>query len=491
MGSATIPKRHSEARQWPATFGNPDDGGKKGLWAEFETYPCMNSALLTRALAMALVWLLVSQVAQATPPNILVILTDDQGRGDYSASGAKDIQTPNMDRLFHEGLTFENFFANSCVCSPSRAALMTGFYPDRVGVPGLVRDRLEENWGWLSPKTVLLPRLLKGAGYHTALVGKWNLGLTSPNLPNQRGFDLFHGFLDDMMDDYYTHLRHEQNFMRRNQQVIDPKGHATDIFTDWACEYLNERARAKTPFFLYLAYNAPHDPIQPPQEWLDKVKQRQPGISPKRAKIVALIEHLDNGIGRVLETLDKTGLAHNTLVIFTSDNGGVVGNEANNGPWRSGKTHMYEGGLRVPGAARWPDRIKPESHTDRFTLTMDIFATACAVAGVSPPEGMDGVSFLPTLVGEREPERQRDYYFVRREGGPAYGGKTIEAFRRGDWKLLQDNPFAPQELYNLKDDPGETKDLIQTERKVFTELSTALRTQVQKGGQVPWEAPQD
>ena len=127
-----------------------------------------------------------------------------------------------------------------------------------------------------------------------------------------------------MMDDYWTHLRHGQNFLRLNDEVIDPQGHATDIFTEWACDYLKERSKGPEPFFLYLAYNAPHGPIQPKPDWLDKVRQREPGISEKRAKLVALIEHLDSGIGRVLDTLDETGLAQNTLVIFTSDNGGVL-----------------------------------------------------------------------------------------------------------------------------------------------------------------------
>ncbi|WP_394793433.1 sulfatase [Armatimonas sp.] len=420
--------------------------------------------------------------------NILIILTDDQGRGDYSAFGTKDIQTPQLDRLFREGMGFQNFFANSAVCSPTRAALLTGCYPDRVGVPGVVRDENPENsWGYLTPSARLLPQVLKPAGYHTALIGKWHLGTSSPNTPTERGFDYFHGFLGDMMDDYWTHRRNGQNYMRRNQEVIDPKGHATDLFTDWACQYLTERAKAKRPFFLYLAYNAPHDPIQPPPEWLEKVKQREPGMSEKRAKLVALIEHMDAGVGQVLDTLERTGLAKDTLVLFTSDNGGVLANGANNGPWRSEKGHMYEGGLRVPGAARWPGVIAPGTTTERTTLTMDLFATACSVAGVPPPPGIDGTSFLPTLRGEPEPPESRDHYFVRREGGVAYGGKTIEALRRGDWKLLQDSPFAPQELYNLKTDPLETTNLALQNKVVFQELAAGLRQQIQQGATVPWQ----
>jgi len=423
-------------------------------------------------------------------PNILVILADDLGRGDYSAFGTTDIRTPNMDRLCREGITFDNFYANSCVCSPSRAALLTGCYPDRVGVPGVIRAETPLNsWGWLSPQAKLLPQALKPAGYHSALVGKWHLGISSPNTPTERGFDFFHGFLGDMMDDYWTHLRHNQNFMRRNREVVDPKGHATDIFTEWACDYLGERAKGRTPFFLYLAYNAPHDPIQPPPDWLTTVQQREPAMDPKRQKLVALIEHLDSGIGKVLDTLDRLKLADHTLVIFSSDNGGSLQFGANNGPWRSGKTHMYEGGLRVPGVARWPGRIKAGSRTAAIALSMDIFATSCEAAGVKPPAGIDGASFLPALLGQPRPDTERDLYFVRREGGEFYCGKTIEALIRGEWKLVLDSPFAPMELYNLQRDPQENTDLAKQEEAVLRALTATLRQHIQRGGAIPWQEP--
>jgi arylsulfatase A-like enzyme len=423
------------------------------------------------------------------PPNILVILTDDQGRGDYSALGTPDIRTPGIDRLFSEGMDLRNFRANCPVCSPTRAALLTGRYPDRVGVPGVIRTHAEDSWGYLDPGARLLSELLKPAGYHTALVGKWHLGLTPAQSPNARGFEFFHGFLGDMMDDYWTHRRHGINYMRRNEKVIEPKGHATDLFTDWACDYLEERARVGQPFFLYLAYNAPHDPIQPPEEWLARVRAREPATSDRRAKLVALIEHLDAGIGEVLNVLDRTGLAEDTLVIFTSDNGGVTGYEAHNGPWRSGKQHMYEGGLRVPGVARWPGRIQAGSQTELQLLTMDIFSTVCEVAGIPAPPEVEGVSFLPTLLGKVQPEASRDLYFVRREGGRTYGGETIEALIRGRWKLLQDSPWAPLELYDLQLDPQETRNVAAEQQAVFNELSAALRRHIQRGGEVPWQPP--
>lgn len=424
-------------------------------------------------------------------PNVIVILADDLGRGDYSAFGTKDVRTPNIDRLFREGTACDNFFANSCVCSPTRAALLSGCFPDRVGVPGVIHDMPQNSWGYLAPHATLLPKPLKAAGYHTAIVGKWHLGYESPNTPNDRGFDFFHGFLGDMMDDYRTHLRNGKNFMRRNHETITPEGHATDLCTDWACAYLDERAKADSPFFLYLAYNAPHDPIQPPDAWLEKVRQREPKMSPKRAPLVALIEHLDAGIGRVLDALDEHGLAENTLVIFTSDNGGVLNHEANNGPWRSGKTHMYEGGLRVPLAARWPGRIAAGKHTRGHWLSMDLFPTILEACGAEPVEGIDGASLLGALTGSDEKSPERDLYFVRREGGLAYGGKTIEAFRRGDWKLVQDSPFAPLELYNLADDPLEAKNLAGSHRPVLENLNAGLRAQVQRGGAVPWQPAEE
>ncbi len=343
---------------------------------------------------------------------------------------------------------FDNFYANSCVCSPSRAALLTGCYPDRVGVPGVIREEEpDDSWGYLSKDAVLLPELLKPAGYHRALVGKWHLGLSSPNLPNERGFDLFDGFLGDMMDDYWAHLRHSQNFMRHNADPVQPQGHATDVFTDWACRYLRDRAEKNKqpgdaqPFFLYLAYNAPHDPIQPKRDWLEKIRQREPQLSEKRQKLVALIEHLDWGVGQVLDTLDETGLAKNTLVFYSSDNGGVLANGANNGPWRADKGHMYEGGLRVPFAARWPGHIEAGSHTDRVALTMDIFATALDAAGVNAPAGIDAATLLPTLRGERQPEGARTSTSSAARAAPPTPARLSRRFARATGSSCRTHPL--------------------------------------------------
>ena len=409
-------------------------------------------------------------------PNIVVILVDDLGYGDLSSYGAMDLRTPNIDKLVASGMRFDNFYANCPVCSPTRASLLTGRYPDLIGVPGVIRTHAGNNWGYLAPQAVLLPKLLKKADYHTAIVGKWHLGLTKTNIPNERGFDHFQGFLGDMMDDYYNPRRHGVNYMRLNEKEIDPKGHATDLFTQWAIDYIRHRADLQQPFFLYLAYNAPHTPIQPPADWLDRVKSREKSISDKRAKLVALIEHLDDGIGKVLAALKNSGAGDNTLIIFTSDNGGQLNVGANNGPLRAGKQDMYEGGIRVPMCAVWPGKITPGSRSERIALTMDLFPTICEAAGANVTYKIDGRSILPRLLGKSQPAEDRFLFWVRREGGH-YGGRAYYAARYGDYKLLQNNPFEPLQLYNLKDDPQEKKPLSRKHR-MYQKLFAALRNHI-------------
>ncbi|MEZ6052229.1 MAG: sulfatase-like hydrolase/transferase [Planctomycetaceae bacterium] len=434
--------------------------------------------------------LAVSANCRADAPNILIILADDLGYGDLSSYGATDLQTPNIDQLIGDGMRFDEFYANCPVCSPTRAALLSGRYQDMVGVPGVIRTHPENSWGYLTPGAHLLPEALSVRGYDSAIVGKWHLGLEAPNRPLDRGFNHFHGFLGDMMDDYYNHRRHDINYMRLGNEEIDPEGHATDLFSDWACDYLRKQAKKdRNPFFLYLAYNAPHTPIQPPDEWLAKVLEREQGIDEKRARLVALIEHMDDGIGRVLACLEENGQADNTIVVFTSDNGGYLHAGANNGPLRDGKQSVYEGGIKVCAGIRWPEKIPAGSRTSLRALSMDVYPTVCEAAGVRLAHRIDGQSFLPTLMGQEQPPLRDLWFWRRREGGNAYGGKTIEAVRRGDWKLLQNSPFGPLELYNLADDPLEEHNLAQTQPKEFNELAAALRAEIQRYGTVPWQKP--
>ncbi|HYF36800.1 MAG TPA: sulfatase-like hydrolase/transferase [Prosthecobacter sp.] len=425
----------------------------------------------------------------AARPNFLLILTDDHGYGDVSAYHKSDTRTPNIDRLAAEGMLFTSMRANCTVCSPSRAALLTGRYADRVGVPGVIRTEPEISWGYFDPKVATLGDDLRKAGYHTAIVGKWHLGLDSPNTPTERGFDFFHGFLGDMMDSYITHLRQGHNYMRMNKETVEPQGHATDIFTDWASDYLRDRGKNKEqPFFLYLAYNAPHFPIEPPEEWLAKVKQRAPQLDAKRAKNVAFVEHLDDRIGRVLNVLKETGLEEDTFVAFSADNGGSLPHGQNNNPWRGGKQDHYDGGLRVPFMVRWPGQIKAGSRSDYAGLDFDLFPTFLDLAGATPSPDLDAVSLVPILKGGAI-TTPRDLYFVRREGGREYCGKSYEAIIRGEWKLMQNNPFGQLELYNLKNDPREATNVAAKAPKVFSELADALRLHIQRGGATAWQPP--
>ncbi len=436
------------------------------------------ATLATTGLATA------QQKTSSRKPNIIMILVDDLGYGDLSCYGAKDLQTPNIDALVASGMRLDNFYANCPVCSPTRASLLTGRYPDLVGVPGVIRTHTTDCWGYLSEHVVLLPKLLKKAGYQTGIVGKWHLGLASPNKPNERGFDHFHGFLGDMMDDYYTHRRFGNNYMRLNENQIDPEGHATDLFSQWSGDYIRSRADSSQPFFLYLAYNAPHTPIQPPEDWLKRVKDREKDITDRRAKLVALIEHLDHGVGQIVSVLKQTSLSDNTLVIFTSDNGGQLGIGANNGPLRAGKQDMYEGGIKEPFCAVWPGKIKAGSHSDRVALTMDLFATMCDAASAKIDHTIDGRTILPTLLGQSQPDEDRYLFWVRREGN-RYGGRAYYAARYGDFKLLQNSPFEPMQLFNLKDDPAEQKPLPNN-HPMYKKLFAALRNHMIEAGAVPW-----
>jgi len=433
-------------------------------------------------------------------PNVVIILVDDLGWGDLSCYGGPNIQTPHIDTLARDGMRFTQFRANSSVCSPSRAALLSGMYPDRAGVPGVIRTYEPESCGFLlqQENLVTLPEALRKVGYQTAIIGKWHLGLESPNLPNERGFDFFHGFLGDMMEDYWNHLRHGINYMRLNGETITPEGHATELFTEWACDYLKERAELKgKPFFLYLSYNAPHDPVQPPPDWLERIKKREPNVSEKRAKLIALIEHLDDGVGKVLQTMEETGLNKNTLVFFLSDNGGPLNTEAFNGPHRDGKGSMYEGGLAVSCLARWPGKIKPGSVSEAEGVQMDLFPTVLEVVGVDLktaremiyPQRLDSMSLLNILTGKEAKLPERTLYFVRREAFGDFGMKTSEALMDGGWKILQNTPFSQRELYDLNDDPLETTDLSRKSQQEFRRIEAKLRYHIQEGGRVPWMPP--
>jgi arylsulfatase A-like enzyme len=290
-----------------------------------------------------------------------------------------------------------------------------------------------------------------------------------------------------MMNDYYTHLRNGNNFMRENKNVINPVGHATDLFAQWAVDYIGSQKNSTHPFFLYLAFNAPHSPVQPPAEWLAKVKAREKGISDTRANLVALIEHLDDGIGKVIQSLKNSGKFENTLIVFMSDNGGLISNGSNNGDLRGTKTGMYEGGIRIPACISWPKHIAPNSSNNEKVISMDIFPTIIDIIGIKNNSTIDGVSLLPLLTAKSVTNKPRNLFFTMRDGGIKMGGQTTQALISGDWKILQNTPFQPYELYNLKSDPSEQHNLADIEVKKFQELLKEMVQHIKEGGKVPWQ----
>jgi arylsulfatase A-like enzyme len=414
-------------------------------------------------------------------PNILFILADDLGYGDLESYGAKDIKTPNIDGLAKKGILFTNAYANSTVCSPSRAAILTGNYPDLVGVPGVIRDNPDNTWGNLADDVTTLPEALQKANYQTALIGKWHLGYKSPDLPNNRGFDYFKGFAGDMMDDYYTHQRNGINWMRENEKEIHPKGHATDLFTNWTVDYLQKKSTSDKPFFLFLAYNAPHDPIQPPTNWLDKIKKREPDSTFKRQKIIALIEHLDENVGKIIAQLKEQNLYDNTLIVFTSDNGGALEYGANNDPLSGGKGDLLEGGIKIPCIVKLPHQTTPLKSDEPFLL-MDFYPTLLKFAEGNIDEKLPSKE-IKTLTNQKTNEN-RYMVWMRREGHK-FGGRIYYAISDGAYKLVQKNPFSEYQLFNLLSDPKETSPLLFPEKE--KELQSKLSEHIQKSGKIPWQ----
>ena len=415
-------------------------------------------------------------------PNILLILADDLGWGDLSCQYAQDIQTPNIDSIFENGIRLNQFHASSNVSSPSRAGLLTGRYPIMVGVPGVIRGTSYTH-GYLSPDAVLLPEMMSKAGYRTAAIGKWHLGLQSPNLPNDRGFEYFAGFLGDMMNSYYTYRRENTNYMRINREPVTPTGHATEVFTNWAIDYIRKAKKDKKPFFMYLAYNAPHDPLQPPAEWLEKVVAREPGISETRSRLVGLIEHLDHNIGRVIDELERSGQLDNTIIILTSDNGGWVRSEANNGPHRGWKGDMYEGGISVPCAIYWKGKTKPRA-IENLVMMTDIFPTICDFINIGIESPVDGISVLPLLEGEKQNTDDRYVFWAKRDND-FYDIQAAARF--GRYIVLRNLPKGEFRYYDIVADPMQQHELSKDDA-MYRELIRLLNKHIKEGNTVPWKS---
>lgn len=403
-----------------------------------------------RVLALVLGWISAAPpVCGVRAPNFVFLMADDLGYGDLSCQGARDVRTPNLDRLAREGVRLTDFYANGPVCTPTRAALLTGRYPQRLGLEGALPP--EQAHRGLPPGEPTLATLLRQRGYRTALSGKWHLGYTPERAPNAHGFQRFFGLLGGNHD-YFTHRdRNGKLDLWRDTEPVQIEGYSTHLITREAIRFLE--AMREEPFFLYVAFNAPHWPIQGPQDAHRQITLRG-WTQGDRKTYVQMVEALDAGVGEILAALQRWGLDTNTLVVFTSDNGGD--RFSSNAPFSQGKGTLGEGGLRVPCIARWPGHIPPGSVSAQAGITMDWTETMLALAGPTLPSGrwLDGCDLLPVLGGARRPFKRT--LFWRRVGTD--GIQTHRAVRDGDWKLIESRRGAVQ-LFDLSRDPAEKTNL--------------------------------
>ena len=444
--------------------------------------------------------------------NFILINVDDLGWTDLSCQGSTYYETPNIDRLAGEGMRFTNGYAACAVCSPTRAALMTGRYPARVGITDyipVVRLRqyreakaafLEEkqhrtayieendkqlltppNHFWLDLNEITIPEMLKPAGYVSCHIGKWHLG-DQPWYPDQQGFDYNIGGCDLGQPPSYFDPYH-RNAVFPNIPTLPPRRegeYLTDRETDEAVRFLREHR--DQPFFLYMAHYAVHTPIQGKEELVEQYKGK-PNTNQTNAAYAAMVKSVDESTGQILETLDDLDLTDRTVVIFTSDNGGLEG-PTDNAPLRSGKGYPYEGGIRVPVMVRWPGVVESATISYQPVISMDFFPTIVEAAGLHLPDRpIDGISLVDHLKSGGQTDLGRPalyWHFPHYRLGheiPPYG-----IIRAGDWKLIKWYKDPTYELYNLQDDLGEQHDLAETMPGKVRELDEMLSAWLEEAG---------
>lgn len=417
-----------------------------------------HSRKLIFAFCCGILGLAMSRAADGKP-NIIHIVADDLGWQDVGFNGCKDIKTPNIDALAAGGAKFSQFYVQP-MCTPTRAALMTGRYPFRYGLQTIVIPG-PANYG-LDTTEYLLPQCLKDGGYTTAIIGKWHLGHADMKYwPKQRGFDYQYGAMIGELD-YYTHSDAGVLDWFRNNKSVKEEGYTTQLIGSDAVNYIT-RQSADKPFYLYLTFNAPHTPYQAPKEYVDRYPDIQ---DPTRRTYAGMVTCLDDEIGRVVAALEKKGLRDNTLIIFNSDNGGTknamfAGQMADlsktkipcdNGPYRDGKGSLFEGGCRVAACASWPGKIKPQT-VDGIIHAVDIYPTLATLAGASTAKckPLDGMNVWPTIAEGKSSPRSEVVYNIE----PFRG-----AVRQGDWKLIWRSLIPTSvDLFNLAEDPYEKNNL--------------------------------
>ena len=407
-------------------------------------------------------------ISAALRPNILLIVSDDQGYADTGFQGSPDIATPHLDQLAARGIRFTNGYVTHSFCSPSRAGLMAGRYQQRFGHErNVFYDPADHREGLPTTET-LLPERLRAAGYVTGWIGKWHLGAAPEFVPARRGFAETFGFIGGghRFRDWPVNPAEEYFVpVERGGRSVEIDGHLTAALGGEAAAFV--RRHADQPWFLYLAFNAPHNPQEPTEERLARFAAIK---DPVRRKYAAQISLMDDAIGETLAALHESGQGARTLVIFFSDNGGPPPaiNGADNRPLRGAKGSNYEGGIRVPFVMSWPGQLAAGTVEHRPVSAIDVFATSLGVAGAAMPTDRpyDSVNLMPYLTG-RNPGAPHDRLFWR-------SGKQW-AVREGDWKLVR-QPGQPDELYNLARDLAEQENLVRAERQVAARLAAALET---------------
>jgi arylsulfatase A-like enzyme len=396
-------------------------------------------------------------------PNIVFIMADDLGYADVSCNGSRHCSTPNIDRIAERGVRFTQGYANSAVCSATRLALITGRYQYRLPL-GLEEPLAGKTDVGLPPEHPTLPSLLRHAGYGTTLIGKWHLGVLPKFGPSQSGYDHFWGIRTGAID-YYSHKNPRgEDDLWDGDATVHQAGYLTDLLGDKAVGAIEEYARQERPFLLSLHFNAPHWPWEAPGDQAasdrllgTRLRHFDGGTQRTYARMV---QAMDAQIGRVLQALDINGLSDNTIVIFTSDNGGERFSDT--WPFSGIKTELLEGGLRVPSLICWPARVKAGVVCDQAAITMDWFPTLLEAAGVRPDHGFppDGISLLPVLFGGSDPVARTLFW--------RYRTNTQRAMRDGDFKYLkiQENTF----LFNVVDDPRERANLKALRQDVFDRM---------------------
>ncbi|MEE8452758.1 MAG: arylsulfatase [Thermoguttaceae bacterium] len=427
--------------------------------------------------------------ARKNRPNIIYIMADDLGYGDLGCYGQKIIKTPNIDKIAEGGMRFTDHYAGSTVCAPSRCCLMTGFHTGHALVRGNARVPMR-------PSDVTVAELLKEAGYSTGIIGKWGLGEPdTTGIPNRQVFDYCFGYLNQRhAHNYYPEYlwRNEEKVELKNEvnhviggQDRTPGGVATkrveyshDLFAEDALEFVEKNK--DNPFFLYLALTIPHANNEAGNKGMEV-----PSLEPYADKDwpepqkghAAMITRMDGDVGRLMAKLKKLGLDKNTLVMFTSDNGPHKEGGADpeffdsSGPLQGYKRSLHDGGIRVPGIARWPGKITPGSISDLPWYFADFLPTACELAGEKPPKGIDGISIVPELLGKGEQPQHEFMYWEFHEGG-----SSKQAVRMGQWKAVRPTPSAPIQLYDLPTDIAEANDIADANPEIVSKIAAYLKT---------------